>query len=48
MQMGSHIIFLLKNSSSQILYKLVPMSFFFKIFVKLQVVDPTHEQIKFV
>ncbi len=24
------------------------MSFFFKIFTKLQVVDPTHEQMKFV
>jgi hypothetical protein len=39
---------LFKNSSSQILYKFVSMFYFLKIFVKLQVVDPTHEQIKFV
>jgi hypothetical protein len=47
MQMGSHIFSLLKNFYFQILYKLVPMSSFFKISMKLQVVDPTHEQIKF-
>ncbi len=38
--------FLLKNSSSQIIYKLVPMSSFLKIFVKLQAINPTHEQVK--
>ncbi len=46
--MGSHISSLFKNSSSQVLCKLVPMSSFFKISVKLEVVDPTHEQMKFV
>ncbi len=46
MQMGSHISYLFKNSSSQILCKLVPMSFVFKIFVKLQVADLTNQQIK--
>jgi hypothetical protein len=45
--MGSHISSLLKNSSSQVLYKLVPMSFSFKISVKVHwVIDPTYEQIK--
>jgi hypothetical protein len=47
-QMGSHISFLLKNSSFQVFHKLVPMFFFPKISMKLQVVDPTHKQIKFV
>jgi hypothetical protein len=46
--MGSHISFLLKNFFSQIICKLVPMSSFPKISMKLQVVDPTHEQIKYV
>jgi hypothetical protein len=31
-----------------LLYKLVPMSYFFKIYMKLQVIDPTHEQFKYV
>jgi len=48
MQMSSHIFSLLKNSSFQTIYKLVPMSSFLKIFVKLQVAYPTHEQIKYV
>ncbi len=48
MQMGSHISSLFKNSSSQVLYKLVPMSSFLKISMKLQVIDSTHEQIKYV
>jgi hypothetical protein len=48
MQMGSHISSLLNNFSFQVLWKLVPMSYFLKIFVKLQVADPTHKQIKFV
>jgi len=48
MQMGCHISYLLKNFSFQILDKLVPMFSFFKIFMKLQVANPTHEQIKFV
>jgi hypothetical protein len=39
---------LLKNFSSQVLYKLVPMSSCLKISVKLQVAYPTHEQIKYV
>jgi hypothetical protein len=47
-QMGSHIFSFLKNSSFQKIYKLVPMFSFFKISVKLKVVDPTHKQIKFV
>jgi hypothetical protein len=45
MQMGYHIS-LLKNFSSQVLHKLVPMSFFLKISMKLLVEDPIHEQIK--
>jgi hypothetical protein len=48
LQMGSRISSLFNNSSSQVLYKLVPMFSFLKICVKLQVVDPTHEQFKFV
>jgi hypothetical protein len=36
------------ETSFQNLYKLVPMFFFLKLFVRLQVVNPTHEQIKFV
>jgi len=48
MQMGSHISSLFKNSSFQVLYKLLPISSFLEIFMKLQVVDPTHEQIKYV
>jgi len=47
MQMGSHISSLLKNFSFQVLWKLVPMFSFPKIFMKLQVADPTHEQIKY-
>ncbi len=47
MQIGSHIFSLLKKFLSRILYKLVHMFSFFKISKKLQVVDPTHEQIKF-
>jgi hypothetical protein len=47
-QIGSYIYSLLKNFSFQVLWKLVPMSSFLKIFVKLQVADPTHEKIKFV
>jgi len=47
MQMGFHISFLLKKSLFQILYKLVLMSSFPKISMKLHwVVDPIHEQIK--
>jgi len=46
--MGSHISSLFKNSSFQVFCKLVFMFSFFKIFVKLKVVDPTHEQIKYV
>jgi len=46
MQMGSHISSLLKNFLFQVFYKLVPMSSFLKIFVKLQVANPTHEKIK--
>jgi len=46
MQMGSHMSSLFKKYSSQVLYKLVPMFFFLKISMKLQAVDPTHEQIK--
>jgi len=37
---------LLKNFSSQILYKLVPMFFFSKISMKLQITNPNHEHIK--
>jgi len=37
LQMGSHMSSLLKNFSFQVLYKLVPMFFFLKISVKLQV-----------
>jgi hypothetical protein len=48
MQTSSHIFSLFKNSSFQTIYKLVPMSSFLKISMKLQVVDPTHEQIKYV
>jgi len=48
MKMGSHISSLLKNFFFQILYKLAPMSSFFKISAKLQVTNPTHEQIKLV
>jgi hypothetical protein len=48
LQMGSHISSLFKNYFSQVLCKLVPIFYFFKIFVKLQVVNSTHEQIKFV
>jgi hypothetical protein len=39
---------LLKNFFSQVFCKLVAMSSFIKIFVKPRVVDPTHEQIKYV
>jgi hypothetical protein len=46
MQMDFHISSLLKNFYSQVLYKLVPMSSFLRISMKLQVADPTHEQIK--
>ncbi len=47
MQMGSHISSLLKKSLFQILYKLVLMSYFPKISMKLHwVVNPIHEQIK--
>jgi hypothetical protein len=42
-----YVLSLLKNFFFQILYKLVPMFSFFKTSTKLQVVDPTHEQIKF-
>ncbi len=48
MQMGFHISFLFKNFYSQVLCKLVPMFSFLKISMKIQVVDPTHEQIKYV
>jgi len=41
-----YLFILLKNSSSQVIYKLVPMSYFLKIFVKLQAINPTHEQVK--
>jgi hypothetical protein len=47
MQISSYISSLLNDSSSQILFKLVPMSSFIKISMKLQVEDPTHEQIKY-
>ncbi len=33
---------------SQVLCKLVPMSYFLKISVKLQIADPTHKQFKYV
>jgi hypothetical protein len=42
LQIGAHVFFF------QDLWKLVPMSSFLKIVVKLQVADPIHEQIKFV
>jgi len=48
MQMGSHISFLFKNFFFEVLCKLVPISSFLKISMKLQVANPTHEQIKFV
>jgi hypothetical protein len=48
MQMGSHKSSLFKKFYSQVLCKLVPMSSFLKIFMKLEVVDPIHEQIKYV
>jgi len=48
MQMGSHISSLFKKKNSEVLCKFVPISFFFKISMKLQVANPTHEQIKFV
>jgi len=48
MQMGSHISSLFKIFFFQVLCKSVPMSSFLKIYVKLQVANPTHEQIKFV
>jgi hypothetical protein len=48
MQMGSHISSLFKNFLFQVFYKLVSMSSFLKIFVKLQDANPTHEKIKFV
>jgi len=48
MQMGSHISSWFKNFFFQVLCKLVPMFSFLKIYVKLQLVDPIHEQIKYV
>jgi hypothetical protein len=45
--MGSHLSFLFKNFFSWIFYKVVPMSFILKIYVKLHwIADPSHEQIK--
>jgi hypothetical protein len=47
MQIGFHISSLFNKFFSRVFYKLVPMSSFFKIYVKLHwVVDPIHEQLK--
>jgi hypothetical protein len=46
-QMDTYFFFV-QVTSFQVLCKLIPMSYFLKIFTKLQVVDPIHEQIKFV